>query len=385
VTDAVAVTTTAADRVVTAADTVPRVIAQPEPLRAACEAWRERPWLALDTEFVRESTYYPQLCLVQVSDGRSSTCIDTLALDPESLRPLLETVYGSGIKVFHAASQDLEILLQLGGAVPQPLFDTQLAAALLGIGDQLGYAALVENMLGLRLDKSLTRTDWSRRPLSAAELAYAAADVRYLAEIYPRLRERLEQAGRLAWLQEDCQRMADPARYQSPPATAWRRLKGMARLAPAEQRVAAAIAAWREETAQARNRPRKWILDDEPLYRLAERQPPGLEQLEGLQLLPPKLVQRHGAALVERIAAAAASTEPALLDEAPLVDAQKAQLRQLVERVRDIAGQLHIPASLLGPRGDLEALVRSRDAAGVPLLAGWRREVAGDELLRLLG
>ena len=356
-----------------------------EQLAGACDNWRKAPWLALDTEFLREDTYYPKLCLIQAGDGNDNICIDAVALPGEALRPLLDMLHAADIaKVFHAASQDLEIFVQLDGRTPQPLFDTQVAAALLGHGDQLGYAALVEKLLGVKLDKSLTRTDWSRRPLNAAELAYAADDVRYLGEIYPRLREELVSRGRLHWLEEDCLRLADPARYRNPPEAAWRRLKGLARLAPPAQRTAAALAAWRERVAQERNRPRKWILDDDAVYRLAERRPSGREQLEGLQLLPPKTLERHAAALLEVIASAAGETTPLALEEALLDDAQKTRLKRLLERLRALGETLGVPPSLLGPRGDVETLLRHGGAADVPLLRGWRREVAGEELLKLL-
>jgi ribonuclease D len=361
------------------------LLSSPDQLSAACSRWTQAPWLALDTEFLREDTYYPKLCLIQVGDGAESLCLDALALRGEALRPLFDRINAAGvIKVFHAASQDLEVLLQLEGRVPVPLFDTQIAAALLGYGDQLGYAALVEKLLGVKLDKSLTRTDWSRRPLSAAELAYAADDVRYLGEIYPRLRQELVERQRLDWLEEDCARLAEPARYRNPPEQAWRRLKGLARLQPAAQRAAAALAAWRERVAQERNRPRKWILDDEPLYRLAERRPQGREQLEALQALPPKTLERHAAALLEVIAAAAQDSTPLLLDEPPLDDRQKARLKQLLEKLRLLSETLRIPPALLAPRSDVEAVLRHGDRASVPLLRGWRRSVAGEDLLRML-
>ncbi len=361
------------------------LLADPAQLEQACSRWREAPWLALDTEFLREDTYFPKLCLVQVGDGRDNLCIDTLALGTAGLQPLFELLRDSASpKVFHAASQDLEIFVQLEGRTPQPLFDTQIAAALLGYGDQLGYAALVEKLLGVKLDKSLTRTDWSRRPLSAAELAYAAYDVLYLGEIYPRLHQELEARGRLAWLAEDCARLGDPARYRNPPETAWRRLKGLPRLAPAAQTAAAALAAWREQLAQQRNRPRKWILDDEPLYRLAERRPQDLAQLENLRALPPKTLERHGEALLEVLAVAGGGAVPLALDEAPLDEAQKARLKKLLERLRALGESLSVPPTLLAPRGDVEAVLRLGTAADVPLLRGWRREVAGEELLRLL-
>jgi ribonuclease D len=361
------------------------LLAEPAQLAAACERWRQAPWLALDTEFLREDTYYPKLCLIQVGDGRDNLCVDAIALAGAGLAPLLDLLQLDGVgKVFHAASQDLEIFVQLRGHTPQPLFDTQVAAALLGYGDQLGYAGLVDKMLGIKLDKSLTRADWSRRPLSAAELAYAADDVRYLAEIYPRLRQELETRGRLAWMEEDCLRLGDPARYRNPPEHAWRRLKGLARLPPPAQRAAAALAAWREQVAQERNRPRKWILDDEPLYRLAERRPLDRAQLEALQVLQPKTLERHAAALLEVLAGAVAGGAPLALEEPAFDDTQKARLKQLLERLRTLGETLGVPPSLLAPRGDVETLLRRGAAAEVPLLRGWRRGVAGEELLRML-
>ena len=371
-------------------ESFPPLLTTAEQLDAACRNWQQAPWLALDTEFLREDTYYPKLCLIQVGDGASSLCLDALALEGEALQPLFDVLYADGsvkpasTKVFHAASQDLEILVQLQGRVPLPLFDTQVAAAMLGYGDQLGYAGLVEKMLGVKLDKSLTRTDWSRRPLNAAELAYAADDVRYLGEIYPRLRQELSERGRLAWLEEDCARLADPARYRNPPETAWRRLKGLARLAPAAQRAAAAIAGWRERVAQERNRPRKWILDDDPLYRLAERRPQDHAQLVALQAVPPKTLERHGEALLEVVAAAAAEQTALLVEDPLLDDKQKAKLKQMLERLRHLGEALGVPPTLLSPRGDVEAVLRRGDSAEVPLLRGWRRGAAGEELLRML-
>ncbi|HWY26253.1 MAG TPA: ribonuclease D [Nevskia sp.] len=365
-------------------NTPPPLLTDPAQLEQACARWREAPWLALDTEFLREDTYYPKLCLVQVGDGRDNVCIDALALGAAGLHPLFDLLKAGGTaKVFHAASQDLEIFVQMEGSTPRPLFDTQIAAALLGYGDQLGYAALVEKLLGVKLDKSLTRTDWSRRPLNAAELAYAAYDVLYLGEIHPRLRQELETRGRLAWLEEDCARLGDPARYRNPPDAAWRRLKGLARLAPPAQRAAAALAAWREQVAQERNRPRKWIIDDDAVYRLAERRPLDLAELEGLRVLPPKTLERHGEALLE-VLEQAGDGAPLALEDAPLDEAQKARLKKLLDRLRALGESLGVPPTLLAPRSDVEAVLRLGTAAEVPLLRGWRREAAGEEILRLL-
>jgi len=351
------------------------------PLAERVQHWSARQWLAVDTEFVRVDTYHARLCLIQVGDGESEVCIDPLAI--KDLRPLLDLLMEPRlVKVLHSASQDYEIFAQLTGRTPAPLFDTQIAATLLGYGDQIGYAGLIEKLCGVTLDKSLSRTDWARRPLSEAELAYAAADVEHLAAIYPRLRDELEKAGRLAWLEEDCARLCDPARYRTPPETAWQRLKGLARLPARDQQIAAALAAWRETEAQARNRPRKWILDDEPLYRLAERKPQTLEQLEGLHVLPPKTLGRHGPALLELVARGGAGPEVLLASDDQLGPEQKQRLKALQLRLGEIAGKLALPPTFIAPRADLLALLLRGPQANVPLLQGWRLEVAGDALLK---
>ncbi len=351
-------------------------------LQTALDALSASPWLTVDTEFVREETYWPQLCLIQVGDGRSEWAFDAVRLP--DLGPLLALLQNPAVpKVFHAASQDLEIFVRLSGRAPTPFFDTQLAASLLGLGDQLGYAGLVEKRLGLKLDKSLSRTDWSRRPLSAAELAYAEDDVRHLAAMYPALREALAERGRLGWLEEDCARLSQAERYQVQPESAWERLKGIGRLPAPAQHVAAALAAWRERLAESRNRPRKWILADDALYRIAERQPNSLEQLAALQMLPPKTVERQGPALLQVVAESRGSGEPPLSLDGELDERQKARIQRLAQRNREIATELGIPPSLLAPRADLEALALDREAADVPLLQGWRRQVAGDALLAL--
>jgi ribonuclease D len=350
-------------------------------LREHCAHWRQRPWLAVDTEFVRVDTYYPILCLVQISDGERAGCIDVPALsDPAPLWDLL--VEPRVIKVLHAASQDYEIFVQHAGRCPAPLFDTQTAATLLGIGDQIGYAGLIEKMLGIAVDKSLSRTDWSKRPLSDAALAYAAADVEHLAEIFPRLRQQLAEAGRLSWLAEDCARACDPAPYVTRPEDAWRRLKGLPRLPPAAQAIAARLAEWREREAQARNRPRKWILEDDPIYRIAERQPVDLAALEQLQVLPPKTLAKHGPALVELVGAALREPPRPPAVETELSAAQKAALQSLQARVRERALALNIPPGFLAPKADLIDLVLNGTAADVPLLKGWRRAEAGNDLTR---
>jgi ribonuclease D len=359
-----------------------QLIDRPGDLELACLRWQAAPWLAMDTEFVREDTFFAKLCLVQVSDGSQACCIDVPALGAnfiEAFTPLLTNP--SMVKVLHSASQDLEVFAQFTGCCPQPLFDTQVAAGMLGIGDQIGYANLVDKRLGVSLDKSLTRTNWARRPLSAAELAYAADDVRYLAQIYPVLRAELELAGRLPWLEEDCERLAQAQRYQLDPANAWRRLKGIGRLKTVEQGVAMALAAWRESEAGARNRPRKWIIEDDVIYRLAERRPTRLAELAELRLLQPKTLERHGPALLAVIAARQAPGVGVPEPVAALSDDQKERTRQLLEVIRVRASELGVPPGLLAARADAEAIVRFGAAAQTPALRGWRSAAIGQRLL----
>ena len=361
----------------------PPFIQTADALQVLIDRMARAPFIALDTEFVREDTYYAQLCVIQVGDGREHACIDTQAgLDLAPLFAALDAP--QTLKLFHAPSQDLEIFVQLTGRCPAPLFDTQIAAALLDYGDQMGYAALVEKLVGIRVDKSLSRTNWLRRPLSAAELAYAADDVRHLADLYPRIESELIERGRLEWLREDCARMTDPARYRPAPALEWRRLKGIGKLARSAQHVAAALAQWRDVVGEARNRPRKWILSDEALYVLAERQPQTREQLTQLGVLPPKSLERHGDTLLALIDQGRANEAPPLLEDRLPSEAEKARIKRLGERVRQIATELRIPASLIAPRADLERLAAEGAQAPLTLLSGWRRQVAGEALIALL-
>ena len=271
-----------------------------------CAGLRGIPWLALDTEFIREQTYYAQLCLIQVASPDRIACIDPLALP--SLEPLLEILYDPAItKILHAAYQDLEIFHDLNGHVPAPVFDTQLAATALSYGDQVGYANLAWQMLGVDLEKTHTRVNWQQRPLQPEWLAYAADDVRYLGEIYQRQQALLAEQGRIGELTESFAALADPARYESLPQEAWRRVRDHRRLRRnSQQAVLRALAAWREKQAIDHDRPRRWILHDGPLLDMARRMPTDLDQLAQIRGLPTTTLRRHGQALLALIAAAQA-------------------------------------------------------------------------------
>lgn len=249
-------------------------------------------WLALDTEFLREKTYYSKLCLVQIEAGGQRACIDPLKI--KDLTPLYDLLKNPDItKVLHAAHQDLEIFKQLMGEVPTPVFDTQLAAAVLGYGDQMGYARLIEHMLGVHLKKTQTRTDWSKRPLNEAQLDYAIDDVRYLAKIYPKMREQLINKNRLHWLDRDFKRIANPETYAINTRERWEKVRGNQTLKRPQLSVLRELAAWREEIAEKSNRPRKWILSDDLLLDLARQQPASKKDLAEIRGLNPERIEKN--------------------------------------------------------------------------------------------
>src|SRR3954466_11631719 len=232
-------------------------------LAAFCDKLKGQPFVAVDTEFMRETTYWPKLCLIQAAAGSAEACIDPLA-EGMDLEPFLEIMRDETIlKVFHAARQDVEIFNNLN-AMPKPLFDSQVAGMAAGFGEQIAYDALVRSMLKIDIDKSSRFTDWSRRPLSETQLDYAIGDVTHLARLYPLLRGRLEKAGRLSWVIDEMSALTDPAIYDSQPQNAWKRLKPR-KTAPKYLSVFKAVAAWRERTAQDRDQPRSRILKDEAI------------------------------------------------------------------------------------------------------------------------
>lgn len=348
-----------------------------EQLQTFCHQIKESDWLAVDTEFLREKTYYAELCLIQVATATEVACIDPLAI--EDLSPLMSLLYESShTKVLHAARQDLEILYDLNGALPAPIFDTQIAATLVGLGEQIGYANLVERLLGVTLDKAHSRTDWRQRPLSAEQLRYAADDVVHLGRAYCLLHERLEQLGRLEWLTEDFAALSDTATYANPPREMWRRVKGAGRLKGVQLNVLRSLAAWREERARASNRPRRWILRDELLLDMARLRPDTLGGLAKLRGMENRTVERYGEILLKRIAEAAAAPKaewPSLPRSKPLDEQQSAILDSLMAIIRLCAADAGVSAGSLASRGDLERLLSGDKES--PLLHGWRYALAG--------
>jgi ribonuclease D len=349
-------------------------------LEAFCREIHGAPWVALDTEFIREKTYYPQLCLVQLATDREIACIDPLALP--DLAPLHDLLGDPGVvKVVHAAHQDLEILLQETGRVPAPVFDTQVAASLLGHGDQIGYAKLVQTVLGRTLEKGHTRTDWALRPLEPEQLAYAADDVRYLAEAYPIMLRTLEETGRLVWLEEDFRALADPQRYRPDPDGAWLRVKGNAHLKPQQLAVLQKLAAWREREAMGRNRPRRWVLQDEILLELARRQPRDMRALGKVRGLDERPLTRHGDTLLTLIREAGSLPPerwPTPPERRVLNPEQDALVDVAMGILRHQARMNDISPAAIASRRDVEAVVcgdRESD-----LVHGWRARLAGDAI-----
>lgn len=362
-----------------------RLVVDAAGLQEAAAGLAASPYLVIDTEFIRERTYYPQLCLIQIADAAGQVlCIDPLACtDLTPLRPLLFDP--AILKVLHAARQDLEIFFHLWDGVPTPLYDTQIAAALLGLGEQIGYAALVKEVLGIDIDKSQSRTDWARRPLSERQLHYAADDVRYLAQIYPRQRQQLEALGRLAWLDADFLELADAALYRPDPDDAWRKIKGINRLQGVQLAILRELAAWREYQAMSRDRPRRQMLSDEMVIDIARHRPRRIADLAELRGLTQGLVAAHGAALIECVERAAASSKeswPRLPDRRRSGRDEEALVDILSGILKHYAARHNItPASLCG-RKELELLVQGDD--DLAILKGWRLEHAGKHLVSFL-
>lgn len=249
-------------------------------------------WIALDTEFIRERTYYAQLCLIQIEAEGKRACIDPLAIkDMSALIDMLNNP--DVIKVFHAAHQDLEILMQLTGKIPAPIFDTQVAAAVLGIGDQISYARLVEELLGIGLSKTQSRTDWTQRPLNTEQLEYAIDDVRYLAQVYPKMMEQLNLLGRLDWLTKDFTKAIKPETYAINARERWQKIRGNQVLKRQQLAVLRELAEWREIKAEKSNLPRKWIISDEILIDLAKQQPTNSQQIGKIRGINPDRTKKH--------------------------------------------------------------------------------------------
>ena len=354
------------------------LVDNPEALRQLCARIGTVDWIALDTEFMREKTYYPQLCLIQVAAEDVLACIDPLAVD---ISPLLDAIYSDTLlKVIHAARQDLEVLCDLRNTPPQPIFDTQVAAALLGHEPQIGYGPLVEVLTGAQLQKAYTRTDWQVRPLTPEQLHYAEDDVRYLRQIFPVLSHKLEEAGRGEWLREDCAALCDVSLYRVEPEHAYRRLAAGHQLTLPAQQVLRELAAWRERTAQSRNLPRTWIADDASLMAIARRSPETAEDLNRIPGVPRGFI-RHAEDVLKAVATArAAPVEPVWPAVKPPDANDRAACKKAAAFVAQTAAGLGLTPSVLASRRDIQDLVIYTRG---PLTQGWRWRVVGEQLLAM--
>jgi len=351
-----------------------------------CARLEGQGFVAVDTEFMRETTYWPKLCLIQAAaPGGIEATIDPLA-EGLDLTPFLAVMRDTKIlKVFHAARQDVEIFNNLG-VIPRPLFDTQIAGMAAGFGEQIAYDALARKILKVELDKSSRFTDWARRPLSEAQLTYALADVTHLAALYPILRARLEKAGRLSWVTEEMAAMGDPALYDVDPENAWRRLKPRKHSAK-YLAVFRAVAAWRERTAQQRDQPRGRILKDEAIDELAAQAPTNADAMNRLRSVPKGFAgSRYGPELIEAITAALANPEayaPKIEREAsPASPAAGAVVELLKVLLKARAEDAGVASKLIATVADLEKIA-SDDRADAAALRGWRREAFGEDALKL--
>ena len=353
-----------------------------------CDRLAQSDFITVDTEFMRESTYWPELCLIQVADTEEAAAIDPKAPGLD-LKPLLDLLVDNEdvLKVFHAGGQDLEIVFNLTGKTPHPLFDTQVAAMALGQGEQVGYSNLVDSWLGIQIDKGARFTDWARRPLDARQIEYAIGDVTHLSRIFPKMLERLRKTGRGQWLDHEMERLGDPANYANDPEQAWKRVRVSGRKPDLLGRIKA-LARWRELEAQAKDLPRGRIVKDETLADIASHPPrkqADLAKVRGLS------ASWAGNDIGGRLMTALAGAEPMGADELPPRDDRKpglgregalvADLLKLLLKIR--ARDIDVAPRLLARSDELELL-----AAGVrenlPMLDGWRFDQFGRDALDLV-
>ncbi len=357
----------------------------PDQLTVLCEQIKKESWLALDTEFLREKTYYPKFCLLQIATPEWVACVDPIALP--NLDQLFDAIYNPDIvKVFHSCRQDLEIFFQATGKLPAPVFDTQVAAPLLGFQDNPGYAMLVSSFLGINLNKAHTRADWSKRPLTPSEIEYAADDVIYLCKIYQIMVEKLTELGRIDWLIQDFADLSNPEHYRVDPEKAWFRVKGKNKLTGKQLSIIQSLAAWRERIAQAEDRPKSWLLRDELLFDLAKLQPENVQELARVRGINERSVNRYGKELCQLITEAKNRPPQPLNDKdrsAKKTQQQEAILDILTALVRVRAEENALNPSILATRKDLEDLLLNDDDE-LPLLHGWRYSMAGKELVGLI-
>lgn len=361
-----------------------QLIDSPAALEALCAELSAHAWIAIDTEFMREKTYYPELSLVQIATPDGCWCIDPLAFDDLSaLKTLL--LNRKITKVFHSASQDVELLFYFCDGMPGPLFDTQIAASMLGHGEQIGYANLVKEILNVHLEKTQSRTDWNRRPLTEAQLSYAADDVIYLQQMYVELEAELRRKGRLEWLQPDFEQLEAIENFQLGPDALLKKVKGQQRLSARQLGIARELAVWREERSRHINKPRKWVMSDDILCDIAKQSPASEQELGNIRGIHDGLVKRHA----DDILAAIDVGKNLPSDQLPrpkkrqkLSADQSVVVDTLSSVLAFLAQQADISSQQLASRKELEKLLQGDK--DIPLLRGWRKSLAGNAIEQFL-
>jgi ribonuclease D len=362
------------------------LITDSKALAELCEKFSTADFVAVDTEFMRENSYYPDLCLVQLSDGKEAAAIDPKA-DGIDLQPMLELLCNNEevLKVFHAGGQDIEIFFNMSGTTPHPMFDTQIAAMALGQGEQIGYSNLVELWLGIQLDKGARFTDWSRRPLDKRQIDYAIGDVTHLADIFPRILDKLRETGRGDWLNDEMERISDPENYRNDPENSWERVKIQSRKPDVLGRLQA-IAAWREREAQHKNIPRGRIMKDETMADIASHPPKdqdGLGKIRGLSAAWKN--NEIGARLMQIIRDAKPMTQSngskTRRSNGGKEGALVADLLKLLLKIR--SREINVAPRLIVRAEELERLAAG-ERDDLPMLTGWRFEKFGSDAVDLV-
>jgi ribonuclease D len=356
-------------------------------LAEACKELAKSEFITIDTEFLRETTFWPQLCLVQMASPTLEVLVDPLAKDID-LTPLFELMADTSvIKVFHAARQDIEIVHHLGGLIPHPIFDTQVAAMVCGFGDSISYDQLVQRIKNVQIDKSSRFTDWSRRPLTEKQLDYALADVTHLRDVYLALKAQLERDGRSSWLKEEMDILESVDTYDMHPDDAWLRLKSRLRK-PTELAILKFVAAWREREARARNVPRSRVLKDDAIFEIAQQQPKDADALSRLRTIPKGWERSSaGTAIIETVNAALALPKgdmPHAPRQSHSPEGSGAAVELLKVLLKLTADKHGVAAKVIANSEDLDKIASEGEKAEVAALSGWRRDLFGEPALKLI-
>jgi ribonuclease D len=354
-------------------------------LAAVCKRLSRSEYVTVDTEFMREATYWPRLCVIQMAGPEEAVIVDAMAPNLD-LDPFFRLMANERVmKVFHAARQDIEIVFHRGGLIPHPIFDTQVAAMVCGFGDSISYDQLVHRLTGARIDKSSRFTDWGRRPLSERQIEYALADVTHLRDVYQALDARLEEQGRAEWVQEEMGVLTSPSTYQLEPAEAWKRLKMRVRK-PIELAILQEVAAWREREAQARDVPRSRVIKDDAIYEIASQQPTTSAALGHLRTIPRGFERSRSAedilAAVRRALEVPKEQLPRVPKYRPAANGNGAAVDLLKVLLKMISESHGVASKIIATVDDLEAIAGD-DGADVPAMHGWRRELFGETALKL--